>query len=157
MALGDIHGATTTFVVLRIGWCQQGENSPATLSAARSLWNTSWTAAAAVRCRRHHRHHHRHHWGSQWNNPRTRRRTRRGTSACGYQIGISSPTFPLPWILKFRRRSQRPAGGGRGRGRGRREGHAQERQEGIRPGQRHVAQPRCQVESRRHREVAGGR
>jgi len=36
MALGDIHGSTTTFVVLRIGWCQPGENSPATLSAAGS-------------------------------------------------------------------------------------------------------------------------
>ena len=36
MALGGIHGATTTFVVLRVGWCQPGENEPATLSAAGS-------------------------------------------------------------------------------------------------------------------------
>lgn len=36
MALGDLHGDTTTFVVLRIGWCQPGENRPGTLSAAGS-------------------------------------------------------------------------------------------------------------------------
>ena len=32
--LAALHGATTSFVVLRIGWCQPGENRPATLSAA---------------------------------------------------------------------------------------------------------------------------
>lgn len=36
MALGDLHGETTTFVALRIGWCQPGENRPGTLSAAGS-------------------------------------------------------------------------------------------------------------------------
>jgi nucleoside-diphosphate-sugar epimerase len=36
MTLGSIYAATTTFVVLRIGWCQPGENLPETLSAAGS-------------------------------------------------------------------------------------------------------------------------
>ncbi|KAL3816136.1 hypothetical protein ACHAXA_011633 [Cyclostephanos tholiformis] len=36
MTLGELHGETTTFVVLRIGWCQPGPNSPTTLSAAGS-------------------------------------------------------------------------------------------------------------------------
>ena len=36
MTLADLYGETTTFVVLRIGWCQPGENLPATLSAAGS-------------------------------------------------------------------------------------------------------------------------
>jgi nucleoside-diphosphate-sugar epimerase len=36
MTLGSMYGDTTTFVVLRIGWCQPGENLPATLSAAGS-------------------------------------------------------------------------------------------------------------------------
>lgn len=36
MTLGSIHGDTTSFVVLRIGWCQPGENLPQTLSAAGS-------------------------------------------------------------------------------------------------------------------------
>ena len=36
MTLGELYGDTTTFVVLRIGWCQPGENHPSTLSAAGS-------------------------------------------------------------------------------------------------------------------------
>lgn len=36
MTLGSIYGDTTSFVVLRIGWCQPGENLPHTLSAAGS-------------------------------------------------------------------------------------------------------------------------
>ena len=36
MALGNLYADTTTFVVLRIGWCQPGENLPSTLSAAGS-------------------------------------------------------------------------------------------------------------------------
>lgn len=36
ISMGRMHGSTTTFVVLRIGWCQPGENSPATLTAAGS-------------------------------------------------------------------------------------------------------------------------
>jgi len=36
MTLGQLYAKTTTFVVLRIGWCQPGENLPATLSAAGS-------------------------------------------------------------------------------------------------------------------------
>ena len=36
MTLGSIYGDTTSFVVLRIGWCQPGENLPSTLSAAGS-------------------------------------------------------------------------------------------------------------------------
>lgn len=32
--LAALHGDITTFVVLRIGWCQPGENRPGTLSAA---------------------------------------------------------------------------------------------------------------------------
>ncbi|KAL9186497.1 hypothetical protein ACHAXT_005735 [Thalassiosira profunda] len=36
MTLGSMYGETTTFVVLRIGWCQPGENHPSTLSAAGS-------------------------------------------------------------------------------------------------------------------------
>lgn len=36
MTLGKMYGDTTTFVVLRIGWCQPGENLPSTLSAAGS-------------------------------------------------------------------------------------------------------------------------
>lgn len=36
MTLGSIYGNTTSFVVLRIGWCQPGENLPETLSAAGS-------------------------------------------------------------------------------------------------------------------------
>ena len=36
MTLGDLYSETTTFVVLRIGWCQPGENLPTTLSAAGS-------------------------------------------------------------------------------------------------------------------------
>jgi hypothetical protein len=34
--LGNLHGDVTTFVVLRVGWCQPGENVPATLTAAGS-------------------------------------------------------------------------------------------------------------------------
>jgi nucleoside-diphosphate-sugar epimerase len=34
--LGNLYGNVTTFVVLRVGWCQPGENIPATLSAAGS-------------------------------------------------------------------------------------------------------------------------
>ena len=34
--LGNLYGTVTTFVVLRVGWCQPGENIPATLSAAGS-------------------------------------------------------------------------------------------------------------------------
>ena len=36
MTLGSIYGDTTSFVVLRIGWCQPGENRPDTLCAAGS-------------------------------------------------------------------------------------------------------------------------
>ncbi|KAL7460207.1 hypothetical protein ACHAXS_000668 [Conticribra weissflogii] len=36
MTLGGMYGDRTTFVVLRIGWCQPGENSPETLSAKGS-------------------------------------------------------------------------------------------------------------------------
>ena len=36
MTLANIYGDTTSFVVLRIGWCQPGENLPSTLSAAGS-------------------------------------------------------------------------------------------------------------------------
>lgn len=36
MTLANLYGDTTTFVVLRIGWCQPGENLPSTLSAAGS-------------------------------------------------------------------------------------------------------------------------
>lgn len=36
MQLARLYGQTTTFVVLRIGWCQPGENHPSTLSAAGS-------------------------------------------------------------------------------------------------------------------------
>ena len=36
MALGNAYAEHTTFVVLRIGWCQPGENMPSTLSAAGS-------------------------------------------------------------------------------------------------------------------------
>eukprot|EP00574_Skeletonema_japonicum_P004569 CAMPEP_0201721062 /NCGR_PEP_ID=MMETSP0593-20130828/5845_1 /ASSEMBLY_ACC=CAM_ASM_000672 /TAXON_ID=267983 /ORGANISM="Skeletonema japonicum, Strain CCMP2506" /LENGTH=331 /DNA_ID=CAMNT_0048211807 /DNA_START=69 /DNA_END=1064 /DNA_ORIENTATION=- len=36
MTLGSIYGDTTSFVVLRIGWCQPGENLPDTLCAAGS-------------------------------------------------------------------------------------------------------------------------
>jgi len=36
MTLANLHGDTTTFVVLRIGWCQPGDNLPSTLSAAGS-------------------------------------------------------------------------------------------------------------------------
>jgi hypothetical protein len=36
MTLGNLYADTTTFVVLRIGWCQPGENLPSTLSAAGS-------------------------------------------------------------------------------------------------------------------------
>ena len=36
MTLANIYGNTTSFVVLRIGWCQPGENIPSTLSAAGS-------------------------------------------------------------------------------------------------------------------------
>ena len=36
MTLGNMYAENTTFVVLRIGWCQPGENSPSTLSAAGS-------------------------------------------------------------------------------------------------------------------------
>mmetsp|Transcript_15171 Transcript_15171/g.32126 ORF Transcript_15171/g.32126 Transcript_15171/m.32126 type:complete len:340 (+) Transcript_15171:110-1129(+) len=36
MTLAELHGDTTSFVVLRIGWCQPGENLPATLTAAGS-------------------------------------------------------------------------------------------------------------------------
>ena len=36
MQLARLYGRTTTFVVLRIGWCQPGENHPSTLSAAGS-------------------------------------------------------------------------------------------------------------------------
>ena len=36
MTLGNMYADITTFVVLRIGWCQPGENSPSTLSAAGS-------------------------------------------------------------------------------------------------------------------------
>ena len=36
MTLGGMYGETTSFVVLRIGWCQPGENHPGTLSAAGS-------------------------------------------------------------------------------------------------------------------------
>lgn len=36
MSLANIYGDTTSFVVLRIGWCQPGENLPSTLSAAGS-------------------------------------------------------------------------------------------------------------------------
>lgn len=35
-SLAAFHAPATTFVCLRIGWCQPGENSPATLSAAGS-------------------------------------------------------------------------------------------------------------------------
>ncbi|KAL7535933.1 hypothetical protein ACHAWF_005315 [Thalassiosira exigua] len=34
--LGNLHAETTTFVVLRIGWCQPGENRPETLTAEGS-------------------------------------------------------------------------------------------------------------------------
>jgi nucleoside-diphosphate-sugar epimerase len=34
--LGNLYGDVTTFVVLRVGWCQPGENIPATLTAAGS-------------------------------------------------------------------------------------------------------------------------
>ena len=34
--LGNLYGNVTTFVVLRVGWCQPGENIPATLTAAGS-------------------------------------------------------------------------------------------------------------------------
>ncbi len=117
MALGDIHGSTTTFVVQSS--CASGGASRGRILRRLSRRrdpprNTSWTEAAVVLCRRR-RHRHR---GCQRNNPRTRRRTRRGTSACVYRIGISSPTFPLRWIWKFRRRSQRPAGRGKRSGKG---------------------------------------
>jgi len=36
MTLGAMHAPTTTFVCLRIGWCQPGDNLPATLTAAGS-------------------------------------------------------------------------------------------------------------------------
>lgn len=36
MTLANMYGETTSFVVLRIGWCQPGENLPSTLSAAGS-------------------------------------------------------------------------------------------------------------------------
>lgn len=36
MTLASAYGDTTSFVVLRIGWCQPGENLPTTLSAAGS-------------------------------------------------------------------------------------------------------------------------
>lgn len=36
MTLANLYADTTTFVVLRIGWCQPGENLPSTLSAAGS-------------------------------------------------------------------------------------------------------------------------
>jgi len=36
MTLGELYGDVTSFVVLRIGWCQPGENLPSTLSAAGS-------------------------------------------------------------------------------------------------------------------------
>lgn len=36
MTLANMYGDTTSFVVLRIGWCQPGENLPSTLSAAGS-------------------------------------------------------------------------------------------------------------------------
>lgn len=36
MSLANLYAETTTFVVLRIGWCQPGENLPSTLSAAGS-------------------------------------------------------------------------------------------------------------------------
>mmetsp|Transcript_18642 Transcript_18642/g.29248 ORF Transcript_18642/g.29248 Transcript_18642/m.29248 type:complete len:230 (-) Transcript_18642:722-1411(-) len=36
MTLGELYGDVTSFVVLRIGWCQPGENLPCTLSAAGS-------------------------------------------------------------------------------------------------------------------------
>ena len=36
MTLAHLYGDTTTFVVLRIGWCQPGENLPGTLSSAGS-------------------------------------------------------------------------------------------------------------------------
>lgn len=36
MTLSKLYGDTTTFVVLRIGWCQPGENHPSTLTAAGS-------------------------------------------------------------------------------------------------------------------------
>ncbi|KAL7519395.1 hypothetical protein ACHAWX_004156 [Stephanocyclus meneghinianus] len=36
MTLASVYGDTTSFVVLRIGWCQPGENLPSTLSAAGS-------------------------------------------------------------------------------------------------------------------------
>ena len=36
MTLANLYADTTTFVVLRIGWCQPGDNLPSTLSAAGS-------------------------------------------------------------------------------------------------------------------------
>jgi len=36
VTLANLYGDTTTFVVLRIGWCQPGENRPSTLTAAGS-------------------------------------------------------------------------------------------------------------------------
>ena len=36
MALGGLHAPETTFVALRIGWCQPGENLPDTITAAGS-------------------------------------------------------------------------------------------------------------------------
>lgn len=36
MTLANMYSNTTSFVVLRIGWCQPGENKPSTLSAAGS-------------------------------------------------------------------------------------------------------------------------
>ena len=52
MTLAALYGATTTFVVLRIGWCQPGENLPSTLSAAGAppefLLESGEAVAAAV-------------------------------------------------------------------------------------------------------------